>query len=155
MFLFIFLQHRNFLLEHSLLDGLSIASHKDTKTTWLICDCEAMFKTLDDTWFWCLILTLDFDAWFWHLILTLDFDTWFWWLILMDEFDDKLVSQMDVQMDVRTTLTLESLHDWKTHFHFSRFYLLNKIIRFFTYTLILTATRATSEITKIFLKDTF
>ena len=89
------------------------------------------------------------------MILTLDFDTWFWCLILMDEFDDKLVSQMDVQMDVRTTLTLESLHDWKTHFHFSRFYLLNKIIRFFTYTLILTATRATSEITKIFLQDTF
>ena len=26
------------------------------------------FKTLNDTWFWHLILTFDFDAWFWCLI---------------------------------------------------------------------------------------
>ena len=58
-----------------------------------------MFKTLDDAWFWRLILMLDWggggakrfiedsreaifkiidDAWFWHLILTPDFDAWFW-----------------------------------------------------------------------------
>ena len=27
---------------------------------------KAMFKTLDDAWFWLLILTLNFDTWFWN-----------------------------------------------------------------------------------------
>ena len=50
---------------------------------------------------------LDFDAWFWCLILTLDFDAWFWHLrLLMNSYDE--------QTDKRTTLTLESLRDWKS-----------------------------------------
>ena len=58
-----------------------------------------MFKTLDDAWFWCSILTLEVDiwfwrltflyTWFWHWILTLVFDACFWrlGLILMLDFD--------------------------------------------------------------------
>ena len=46
-----------------------------------------MFKTLDDAWFWCLILTFDFDTWFWRFILMLNFDTRFWCFILMLDFD--------------------------------------------------------------------
>ena len=44
-----------------------------------------MFKTLDDAWFWCLNLALDFDAWsnFWWLLMTFD-DSW-WLLITLDD----------------------------------------------------------------------
>ena len=59
-----------------------------------------------DAWFWLLIwrliLTFDFDAWFWRLNLTLYFDALFWHFILTDG-----------RTDGRTTLTLESLCDWK------------------------------------------
>ena len=78
---------------------------------------QAIFKIIDDAWFWRLILMLTCwgggglgrffedsreaifkiidDAWFWHLIvtldfdayLTLDFDAWFWRLILTLDFD--------------------------------------------------------------------
>ena len=84
---------------------------------------EAIFKTLDDAWFWCSILTLD-----WHLggggvqnalfkiaakqylrlLMMLDFDACFWCLILMLDFFD-----LALQTDRRTMLTLESLRDWK------------------------------------------
>ena len=47
---------------------------------------KAMFRTLDDAWFWHLILKLNSDVWFWCLILMLDFDSWFWHFILMLDF---------------------------------------------------------------------
>ena len=78
---------------------------------------KAMFKTLDDVWFWCKILMLDFDTWggvqntsfkiseklCLRLLMMLDFDAWFWHLILT----------LDFETDERTTLTLELLRNWK------------------------------------------
>ena len=56
-----------------------------------------MFKTLDDAWFWCLILTL---------ILTL-YDSW------CMNWNSITNGRTNGWTNERTTLTLESLRDWK------------------------------------------
>ena len=58
-----------------------------------------MFKTLDDGWFWCLILMLDSEAWFWHLDLMLGFDACYSWYdsigLLMNSYDGQTNKQTD------------------------------------------------------------